>query len=321
MPKDPLVTVVIPTRGRHTLLLRAIKSALAQTYTHIEIVVVIDGPDEVTAAAVEELANPCVRYLALTENMGGAEARNIGVRGAAGEWIAFLDDDDEWHPKKIEEQLNAATEIPGPYVFVSCKFMERFDGHSEVYPFRLPDKGESISSYICVPRGVRTGGENLQTSTLLATRSLMLAVPFVKGLRRAQEFVWQIEAGARGCCHFGVVPDILSYLNSGSRTDKNRMSKKPDWRAFYACIKQRKNQFEPNAYAYTVCTRILTDALRCNEPFKVIFGLFKDVLQTGSATPRMIVLFLYLVIFSDDTRRKIGGLHRAVKGTPSRQEA
>src|ERR1700761_5560426 len=104
----PLVTAVIPTRNRPELVLRAVRSALGQTYSNLEVVVVVDGPDPATVAALEELRDPRVRTIALSRNVGGSEARNVGAREARGEWIALLDDDDEWLPEKLEKQMALA---------------------------------------------------------------------------------------------------------------------------------------------------------------------------------------------------------------------
>jgi glycosyltransferase involved in cell wall biosynthesis len=92
-----IVSAVIPTRGRPELLRRAVRSALAQTLREIEVVVVIDGEDSVTRLAMKEWAQQDARVhvVALDVSVGGSDARNRGVDAASGEWIAFLDDDDE----------------------------------------------------------------------------------------------------------------------------------------------------------------------------------------------------------------------------------
>ena len=90
----PLITAVIPTRGRADLVTRAVFSALHQSYPHVEVIVVVDGPDPDTLAALKAVDEQRLRVIALTENVGGSEARNIGVRAARGSWIALLDDDD-----------------------------------------------------------------------------------------------------------------------------------------------------------------------------------------------------------------------------------
>src|SRR5438270_13867984 len=100
-----LVSAVIPTRNRPQLALRAARTALDQTHCNMEVIVVIDGPDKKTVAALRELTDKGLRVIELRNSVGGSGARNIGVQAARGEWIAFLDDDDEWLPTKIEKQV------------------------------------------------------------------------------------------------------------------------------------------------------------------------------------------------------------------------
>ena len=94
----PLVSVVIPTLHRPKLVLRAIHSVLNQTYREIELIVVVDGPDKATVAAVRSIEGPRLRLIVNPLIVAGA--RNTGADRATGDWIAFLDDDDEWLPKK-----------------------------------------------------------------------------------------------------------------------------------------------------------------------------------------------------------------------------
>lgn len=102
---DPVVSVVIPTFNRASLLPRTLESVLAQTFGAFEILVVDDGSEDDTAEVVVRMADPRIRYLAMPENRGVAAARNHGLAEARGEFIAFLDSDDEWFPEKLERQV------------------------------------------------------------------------------------------------------------------------------------------------------------------------------------------------------------------------
>lgn len=86
---DPLVSVIIPTRNRPALVLRAIHSVLTQSMPDLEVIVVIDGPDSKTEEALETIQDARVRLLALAERVGGSETRNRGVQVARGRWVAF----------------------------------------------------------------------------------------------------------------------------------------------------------------------------------------------------------------------------------------
>ncbi len=113
----PSVSVVIPTFNRCRLLRRAVASVLAQTQPTDEIIVVDDGSTDGTREMVAEQF-PAAIYR-FQPNAGVSAARNRGIRVAAGQWIAFLDSDDEWRPAKLERQL-AALERHPDYLLCHC---------------------------------------------------------------------------------------------------------------------------------------------------------------------------------------------------------
>ncbi len=107
---DILISVVIPTYSRNDTLKRAIGSVLCQTYENFEIIVVDDNPADSewrksTASIMAEYTDPRVRYIQNEKNMGGGLTRNEGIKASKGEYIAFLDDDDEYMPERLEKQL------------------------------------------------------------------------------------------------------------------------------------------------------------------------------------------------------------------------
>jgi glycosyltransferase involved in cell wall biosynthesis len=99
-----LVSAVIPAYNYGHLVGRAVESVLAQTYREIEVIVVDDGSTDGTAERLAPYRDR-IRYV-YQENRGLPAARNAGIRLARGEWVAFLDADDVWHPRKTEVQLN-----------------------------------------------------------------------------------------------------------------------------------------------------------------------------------------------------------------------
>ena len=113
----PLVTVVIPTYKRPTMLKRAIESVLKQTYKNIEIIVVDDNnpntPErDQTSKVIEKFrSNDNIIYIMHRCNKNGSAARNTGWRAARGKYITFLDDDDEISPQKVEKQVNCLEQL------------------------------------------------------------------------------------------------------------------------------------------------------------------------------------------------------------------
>jgi len=98
-----LVSVVIPTYNYGHFVVEAVESVLAQTYPDLEIIVVDDGSTDDTRARLDPyMGRICYVY---QHNQGLSAARNTGIRAAKSQWIAFLDSDDQWHPRKLEVQM------------------------------------------------------------------------------------------------------------------------------------------------------------------------------------------------------------------------
>lgn len=112
-----LVSCVIPTYKRSEMLLMAVNSALAQTHWNIEVIVVDDNiPNDEYSLAVQEklkdISDERLVYVQQEKHINGAAARNWGIKTAKGKYVAFLDDDDEWMPDKIDSQLEYLKENP-----------------------------------------------------------------------------------------------------------------------------------------------------------------------------------------------------------------
>ena len=105
------ISVVIPTHQRAALLQRALASVFAQTQPAFEVLVIDDGSDDHTRSLVQRDFPDC-RYLQ-QENRGVSSARNLGIDAARGDWIAFLDSDDEWLPGKLAAQTQLLSAQPG----------------------------------------------------------------------------------------------------------------------------------------------------------------------------------------------------------------
>lgn len=107
----PKVTVVIPAYNAMRYLPETMETALAQTFTDFEVLVVNDGSTDNTAEWVSQVTDPRVRIVS-QENKGLAGARNTGIAHAKGEYIAYLDADDLWEPTKLEKQVRCLDENP-----------------------------------------------------------------------------------------------------------------------------------------------------------------------------------------------------------------
>ena len=108
----PLISIIIPTYNRERVLPRAIDSVLLQKGADFELIIIDDGSTDSTRSFIDSsYPLPVTRYF-YQENSGPAAARNLGIKEAKGEWIAFLDSDDEWKPEKLKAQLEFFLENP-----------------------------------------------------------------------------------------------------------------------------------------------------------------------------------------------------------------
>ena len=136
----PLVSAIITTHNRIELLKRAILSVKNQTYPNIEIIVVNynsnDGTTEYLNKLSDSSSNILHVYISPDESRGGNYARNQGINNAGGDYVAFLDDDDEWMPEKIEKQMELFQQDP-LYGMVYCgrRIEKDMREQKEVYPF------------------------------------------------------------------------------------------------------------------------------------------------------------------------------------------
>jgi len=132
---EDLVSVIITTYKRDiTILKRAISSVLEQTYKNIEIIIVNDYPPY--ELGIKELINKYdnIRCIFHKNNEGACKSRNDGINISKGKFIAFLDDDDEWFPKKIERQVSIIKKSNVDIVYCSGKYIYS-DRTSEKSPF------------------------------------------------------------------------------------------------------------------------------------------------------------------------------------------
>lgn len=130
------LSVIIPTFNGTAYLAEAVKSAVAQTYEPLEIIVIDDGSLEDIESILKPFY-PKITYVR-QENAGPAAARNYGVLLAKGDVIAFLDDDDVWHPTKTAEQVKILNEHPACAVVYS--YPELIDESGNVIPNEAPSR-------------------------------------------------------------------------------------------------------------------------------------------------------------------------------------
>lgn len=163
MNKKPTVSIIIPTYNRAHLVGRAIQSVLNQTYKDFELIIVDDGSTDNTEDITKEFQkkNERINYIRHEKNKGGSAARNTGIKVARGEYIAFLDSDDEWLPTKLEKQTSYFNKCPNSVGAIYCLSYSQDDSsgytkksspsnmkHGNIYKFLLNGWCPSATSSI-----------------------------------------------------------------------------------------------------------------------------------------------------------------------------
>lgn len=198
MAPSPLVSVVIPTHNRARLARRAVDSALAQTVSDLEVLVVDDASTDDTAAVLAGYDDPRLRVILRPVVGGGSAARNTGIDASKGRFVAFLDSDDEWLPHKLERQLEVLeTSHRSPAVAVSGFLALRGTSGRTGVPGVL--KGDKHVSRLLSLRG-----GPVTASVLTVDRELLDAgLRFDPSLPALQDLDFLIQAALRGCAIVG----------------------------------------------------------------------------------------------------------------------
>jgi glycosyltransferase involved in cell wall biosynthesis len=156
----PKVSVIIPTHNRAEVLRSAIASVLKQTYQDFEVIVVDDASDDAPREVLTYFNDKRIKYVRHEVNKGDAGSRNTGILNSGGDYLAFLDDDDEWLPEKLQMQVdvltNSASDIGGVYTGML-----------------IIDRTGKISGTHIPVQGVKSPAD-LSAENVIATSSIML---------------------------------------------------------------------------------------------------------------------------------------------------
>lgn len=304
MSRYAKISVVIPTRNRPALVSRAVMSALAQTFSPMEILVIVDGPDDETIRTLKKITDPRLRVLALEKNVGVSDARNAGIESATGDWIAFLDDDDEWLPEKLERQIEVALGLHNSFPVISCRFIARTPNGDFVWPRKLPRPLEPISEYLFVRNSFFQGEGYLITPSLLVKKQLLEMIPFRSGLKKLEDLDWILRVADQDGVSFEVVPKILAiwYLEE----PRFSLSSQSMWRYSLEWLQENRQLVTPKAYSSFVATMIVPQASNQGD-WKAFPLLLWEMLYSGK--PRLIDFFQFFGMWFIPQR-----LRRAIRG-------
>ena len=205
------VSVVIPTYKRHQEVLRAVRSALSQSFEPIEIIVVNDGPDEEKGRLLASITDHRLRYIEAPRSGKPSATRNYGVSVATGEWIALLDDDDIWMRSKLADQAAAVHRTNyWPLVVSGIEKITSTEGWTRWRPSKMVSSVTNVGELMYGD----TGG--IHTSTILAPRELFIKCPFDESLSQFEDHQWLLDVEHQCHAKIVIVPEVVCEQRLGS---------------------------------------------------------------------------------------------------------
>jgi glycosyltransferase involved in cell wall biosynthesis len=304
-----LVSVIIPTLNRPKLLLRAIDSVLRQTHQEIEVIVVVDRPDEGTVSAVRSVDDPRLQLVVNPYSLTAAGARNAGADRATGEWIAFLDDDDEWLPNKLEKQIAFATSRSS--VLLSCLSQVVTPTATYIWPRVIYDNSIPLDEYLFDRRSLRGGLGFIQTSSYLLPRQLFNEVRFdVQSPHDDWEFVLRLskQAGAT----IETVPEALVVLYFEEQRP-SLTTRSASWSRSLRWLDSMQPIITRRAYSGFCLTVVGSFAAR-EGAYKAFPELLYRAFRNGSPSLWQVAPFLAYWLTPHELRAQLRGVLRGRRG-------
>lgn len=304
-----LVSVIIPTLNRPKLLLRAINSALSQTYQDIEVIVVVDRPEQDTVSTVQSVDDPRLRLIVNPYSLTAAGARNAGADHAAGEWIAFLDDDDEWLPNKLERQMAFASgRTPA---LVSCLSRVVTPTATYILPQVIYDNSTPLGEYLFDRRSPFRGPGFIQTSSYLLPRQLFDRVRFdVESPHDDWGFLLRLsnQVGAR----IETVPEVLVVLYFEEQRP-SLTSRTSSWSVSLRWLDNIQPMINRRAYS-GFCLGVVGSRAAQEGAFTAFPDLLYRAFRNGSPRLWHVLPFLAYWLIPQGLRGQLRGLLRGRPG-------
>lgn len=222
----PLITVIIPLYNKEKAIATTLRSVLGQTYADLDIVVVDDGSTDGSAAIVKKVAegDPRVRYF-LKENGGVSSARNYGLEQALGDWVCFLDADDEMLPRNLEHLLQIATDY---HVGLAAASVLVHTGSGALKTVSLRRQTKSPRLYKNFIKALLKRETLFATGACLYKKELLGVKPYDERLARYEDAGFEIDILAKSPVVFSSEANYVHHaehaglsLNSNKKKERD----------------------------------------------------------------------------------------------------
>jgi glycosyltransferase involved in cell wall biosynthesis len=304
----PLVSVVIPTFGRPDLVRRAVSTVLRQTFTDLEVIVVVDGPDLATEGVLAAIDDARLRVIVHPSNRGAGAARDTGAATASAEWVALLDDDDEWLPDKLTAQLAMVPHEAAVLMTLSrvVSATSEFIRPGQIYDERLP-----VDEWLFDRRTWTKGGQSfLQCSSLMMPRRLFDLVRFAD-MKQHDDWEFVLRAVKQYGYRLITVPQPLVIYHVPEI--RASLSRTHTWRRSIMWALGLRTILTPRAmsgFLLTVAAQIAASFGR-----REAFGpLLAAARRYGAPTRKQLFAFAFFYLSPATMRRKLRAIMQAERG-------
>lgn len=220
---EPLISVITPSYHSARFIRETIESVLAQTYTNWEMIIVDDCSTDDTVEIVKEYTerDQRIRLFQLKQNSGTAVARNLAIDMSRGRYLAFLDSDDQWLPKKLEKQLHFMRERQIAFSFTQ---------------YRNIDESGKTGSIVSIPNHVNYEQSLKQNVigclTVMLDRKLIGSVKMVN-IRSRQDYALWLSLLKKGHLAYGLQEVLAKYRNVENSLSSNKIKvARQNWKVY-----------------------------------------------------------------------------------------
>lgn len=198
------VSIILPTFNRKYCIAQAVESVFRQTWQDYELLIVDDASMDGTEEYIRKMSDERVKYIKLPQNVGASGARNVGIRNASGEYIAFQDSDTQWMDAKLEMQVAYMEEADPSVAMVYSPYKRVYQEYSIVYP-SLDVPLEEKSGYI-LP--FLLDHPLVDTPTMLVRKNVLTELDgFDAAMRALEDYELSIRVSQK--YRIGIIDEIL----------------------------------------------------------------------------------------------------------------
>lgn len=222
--QSELISVIMAAYNAEDTIAESLRSALAQSYRNIEIIVVNDASTDSTALIAQDFSR-CdnrVRVISHTINRGVSASRKDGLASARGGWIAILDSDDLWSPKKLELELSAQRETNADLIYTGSAFINE-TGTPKDWCLRVP---ETVTYHSLLK-------QNIVSNSSVLVKKELLETYFVNNDRIHEDFAVWLHMLKNGVAFRGIDQPLLIYrIRESSKSGNKLKSAVMNWKTY-----------------------------------------------------------------------------------------